>query len=351
MTRKSTSRRQFLRQAGAAAGLMAVPLARPALAQAKLRDITMRLDWLYQGPNAGFMVAQDKGFYKEVGLNVDVGPGKGSGSTAQLTASKATQFGFVDGFVTGLSISKGMNIRTVASIYRKNPTAVMVLEDSGIKTPKDLEGKTIGIPAGAAQFQQWPAYVKGCHLDADKIRVANVDPAGAPPALVTGQFVAIAGFATGQVPSIEIRGHKKARVLWYADCGVTAVSNGIVVHNDMIKEDPDLVRNFVAASIKGFLYGRKNPDEMIAIARKYSQAVDAAIAMREAEMSWETWVTPNSAGKPLGWSSDKDWDETVAVLKQYGGVDAPLDAKQIYTNDFVPTGAEFVPPQPTANKT
>jgi NitT/TauT family transport system substrate-binding protein len=89
---------------------------------------------------------------------------------------------------------------------------------------------------------------------------------------------------------------------------------------------------------------------MIAIARKYSQAVDAAIAMREAEMSWETWVTPNTAGKPLGWSSDKDWDETVAVLKQYGGVDAPLDTKQIYTNDFVPTGAEFVPPQPTANK-
>ena len=351
MTRKSTSRRQFLRHAGAAAGLMAVPLARPARAQAKLRDITMRLDWLFQGPNAGFMVAQDKGFYKEVGLNVDVGPGKGSGSTAQLVASKATQFGFVDGFVTGLSVSKDMNIRAVASIYRKNPTAVMVLADSGINTPKDLEGKTIGIPTGAAQFQQWPAFVKGCKLDGDKIRVANVDPAGAPPALVTGQFVAIAGFATGQVPSIEIRGHKKARVLWYADCGVTAVSNGIVVHNDMIKEDPELVRNFVAASLKGFLYGRKNPDEMIAIARKYSQAIDPAIAMREAEMSWETWVTPNTAAKPLGWSSDKDWEETVAVLKQYGGVTAPLDAKQVYTNDFVPTGAEFVPPQPTANKT
>jgi NitT/TauT family transport system substrate-binding protein len=351
MIEKPTSRRQFLRQAGAAAGLVSLPLARPARAQSKLRDVTMRLDWLYQGPNAGFMVAQDKGFYREVGLNVDVGPGKGSGSTAQLVASKATQFGFVDGYVAALSVSKGLNIRTVAAIYRKNPTAVMVLEESGIKTPKDLEGKTIGIPTGAAQFQQWPAFVKGCHLDGSKIRIANVDPAGAPPALVTGKFVAIAGFATGQVPSIEIRGHKKAHVLWYADCGVTAVSNGIVVHNDMIKEDPQLVRNFVAASLKGFLYGRKNPDEMIAIARKYSQAIDPAIAMRESEMSWQVWVTPNTAGKPLGWSSEKDWEETIAVLKQYGGVNTPLDAKQVYTNDFVPTGAEYVPPQPTANKT
>jgi NitT/TauT family transport system substrate-binding protein len=118
---RSTSRRQFLRQAGAAAGLAAVPLARPAIAQAK-RDVTLRLDWVYQGPNAGFMLAQDKGYYAQAGLNVDLGPGKGSGSTAQLVASKATQFGFSDGFVVGNSVSKGMNIRTVASIYRRTRT-------------------------------------------------------------------------------------------------------------------------------------------------------------------------------------------------------------------------------------
>ena len=120
LDRSSSSRRQFLRCAGAA--LAAAPLARPAIAQIKLRDITMRLDWVYQGPNAGFMMAQEKGFYKEAGLNVDLGPGKGSGSTAQLVASKATQFGFSDGYVVGLSVSKGMNIRTVAGIYRRNPT-------------------------------------------------------------------------------------------------------------------------------------------------------------------------------------------------------------------------------------
>jgi NitT/TauT family transport system substrate-binding protein len=349
MTNTSPSRRKFLQRAGAAAGLASVLLACPAYSQTRLRDVTLRLDWLFQGPNGGFMVAQDKGFYRDVGLNVDIGPGKGSGSTAQLVASKATQFGFADGFVVGLGNSKGMNLRNVASIYRQNPIAVMVLEESDIKSPKDLEGKTIGIPTGGAQFQQWPAFVKGCKLDGGKIRVANVDPAGAPPALVTGQFPAIAGFANGQVPSIEIRGHKKARLFWYADCGVTAVSNGIVVHNDLVKEDPELVRNFVRASLKGFLYGRQHMDEMIAIVRKFSAAVDPAIARREAELTWDLWVTPNTAGKPLGWNSDKDWEATVAVLRQYGGVSAPLDPKQIYTNDFVPTDAEFVPPK-SANK-
>ena len=258
MPNRSSSRRQFLRRAGAA--LAAAPLARPALAQPKLRDVTMRLDWVFQGPNAGFMVAHEKGFYKDVGLNVAIGPGKGSGSTAQLVASKATQFGFADGFVVGNSVSKGLNVRAVGGIYRRNPTGVTVLADSGINSPKDLEGKNIAITPGSAQFQQWPAFVKGCKLDAAKIRVVSVDPAGTPPALITGKVNAMAGFAQGQVPTVEIRGGKKVRVFWYADCGVNAVSNCILVHNDLIKEDPALIKAFVAASIKGFLYGRAHAD-------------------------------------------------------------------------------------------
>jgi len=350
MSRKSKSRRQFLRQVGVAAGFAAVPFVRRGRAQTR-RQVTLRLDWLYQGPNAGFMIAQDKGFYDQVGLNVEIGPGKGSGSTAQLVASKATQFGFADGFVVGNSVSKGMSIKMVAGIYRRNPTAVVVLDESDIKTPKDLEGKTIASPTGGTQFVQWPAFVKGCGLDGSKIRLANIDPAGSPPALITGQVAAITGYAQGYVPSIEVRGNKKARILWYADCGVTAVSNGIIVHTDLIKDDPELIRNFVSASLKGFLYGRPHVDELAAIVKKFSEATVPAISRREAELSFETWVTPNTAGKPLGWMSDKDWNETVAVLKQYGGVTTPLEASQLYTNEFVPMAGEFVPPQTTPGKT
>jgi len=350
MSSKPRSRRHFLRQVGIAAGLAAVPLARRGRAQTK-RQVTMRLDWLYQGPNAGFLIAQDKGFYEQAGLSVEIGPGKGSGSTAQLVASKAAQFGFADGFVVGNGVSKGMGIKMVAGIFRRNPTAVVVLEESDIKRPKDLEGKTIAIPTGATQFQQWPAFVKGCGLDAGAIRITNIDPAGSPPALITGQVPAIAGYAQGYVPSVEIRGNKKARILWYADCGVTAVSNGIIVHGDLIKDDPELIRSFVAASLKGFLYGRAHIDEIAAVVKKFSEATVPAISRREAELSFDTWVTPNTAGKPLGWMSDKDWNETVAVLRQYGGVTTPLEAAQLYTNEFVPTSSEFVPPQTGSSKT
>jgi NitT/TauT family transport system substrate-binding protein len=310
-----------------------------------LKPVTLTLDWLFQGASAGFLLAQEKGFYREAGLDVAITPGKGSGSTAQLVASKATQIGFSDGFVVGTSVAKGMNIKTVASLYRRNPAAIMVLEDSPIATPKDLEGKSVAITAGSAQFLQWPAFAKGAGLDTTKIQMINIDPAGVGPALVSGKADAIGGYVFSYAPSIEVRGKKKVRIFWYADSGVTVVSNGIIVHQDLLKSDPDLVRAFVAPSIKGFLYGRQHPDEAAAAVIKYQPTADAAIVNRELDISWKTWVTPNTKGKPLGWGSDVDWAATVGVLKQYGGVTTPLEASELYTNEFVPVGAEYVPPQ------
>jgi NitT/TauT family transport system substrate-binding protein len=338
----SQTRRAFLR--GAAIASLAVPTLLRAQARQPVRSVTCLTDWLHQGPNAGFAVAKEKGFYADAGIDLTLNQGKGSGSTAQIVGSKAAQFGFADGYVVGNSISKGMKLKMVAAVYRKNPTAVIVLEESSIKTPMDLVGKTIGIPTGAAQFQQWPAFAQGAGLSVDQVRIVSVDPAGAAPALISRQVDAIAGFAQGWVPSVEIRGNKKTRLFWYADYGVTAISDGIVVHQDTLR-DPDLVRDFVRATIQGFLYGRKNPEEMSRIVKKYQEVSDPAITLREAQLSWSTWVTPTTLNKPLGWMAAEDWDATVTTLKKYGGVTGPLDGREIYTNDFVPTGVEFVPPQ------
>jgi NitT/TauT family transport system substrate-binding protein len=135
------------------------------------------------------------------------------------------------------------------------------------------------------------------------------------------------------------------RIFWHSDYGVNVVSNGIIAHEDLIKSDPELLRAFVPASIRGFLHGREHPDEAAETVKKYSETVDVAIIKREFEVSWKTWVTPNTKGKPLGWGSDVDWSSTISVLKQYGGVTASLETNRLYTNDFVASGAEYVPPQ------
>ncbi|HEY2526422.1 MAG TPA: ABC transporter substrate-binding protein [Xanthobacteraceae bacterium] len=343
---KPMSRRHFLKSSAVAAGVLASRLA-PLRARAAnpLKQVAMTLDWLYQGPNAGFMLAHEKGFYRDAGLDVSITAGKGSASTAQLVASKASQIGFADGYVVGNGDSKGMNIKTVGSIFRRNPAAIMLFADSPIKTPHDLEGKAIAISAGSAVTQQFPAFCKGAGVDPSKVQIVNIDPAGIGPALITGKVDAIGGYVSSYVPTLEIRGKKEVRIFWFADAGVTAVSNGIIAHDDLLKSDAGLVRAFVPATLKGFLYGRQHPDEAVAAVKKYQETVDPAITHRELEISWRLWLTPNTMGKPLGWGSDADWKSTIQVLHQYGGVTAPIEPSELYTNEFIPTEAEYVPPQ------
>jgi NitT/TauT family transport system substrate-binding protein len=344
--RMPMSRRRFLQSSVLAAAGLAVPaVSLRARAAAPLKQVAMTLDWLYQGANVGFLLAQEKGFYHDAGLNVAINSGKGSASTAQLVASKATQIGFADGYVVGNGDSKGMRLKTVGSIFRRNPAAIMMFADSPIKTPKDLAGKTIAISAGSAVIQQLPPFCKNVGIDPASVHVVNIDPAGIGPALITGKVDAIGAYVSSYVPTLEIRGKRDVRIFWFADHGVTVVSNGIVAHDDVIESDPDLLRAFVPATIKGFLYGRQHVDEAVAAVKKYLPTVDAAITKRECEVSWKLWVTPNTKGKPLGWGSDTDWGSTIKVLEQYGGVKTPPKPSDIYTNEFVPIGAAYVPPQ------
>ena len=209
--RAPISRRSFLKTSALTAGTLTLPLAAPFRARAAdpLKPVTMTLDWLYEGTNVGFLVAHEQGFFREAGLDVAVSSGKGSGSTAQLVASKATQIGFSDGYVVGNGIAKGMAIKTVGSIFRRGPATIMVLAESSIKVPKDLEGKTVAMNASSAVFQQWPAFVKGAGIDAAKINIVNVDSAGLGPALISGKVDAIGGYPASYVPSIEILGKKE----------------------------------------------------------------------------------------------------------------------------------------------
>ena len=81
------SRRSLLRQSALAAGALALPLApcRIAHAAGQLRPVSMILDWVYEGPNLGFLVAHDQGFYRDAGLDVTIAAGKGSGKGSDWT--------------------------------------------------------------------------------------------------------------------------------------------------------------------------------------------------------------------------------------------------------------------------
>ena len=343
MSKGSLTRRGILHAGASVAASLSLPAIVNAQSLKSLRPVSFQADWIYGGPNAGLAIAKEKGYFADVGLDITINQGKGSGSTSQIVASKAAQFGFADGFVVGNSVSKGMKLKMVGgsspqSLRCDGSRRLQYQDAEGYRGPDRRHCDRNGA------VQQWPAFMKVDGLDPSKVRLINVDGAGAGPALISGQIDVVGGFAQGYIPAIEIRGKKKVRAFWYTDEGVIAMSNGIIVHQDLLSET-ELIRGVVRASLKGFLYGRANPEELTQIVKKCSETTDVAITLREAQLSWKTWVTPTTANKPLGWMAAEDWASTVAVLKAYGGVATPLEAAELYTNEFVPIEAEFVPPQ------
>src|ERR1700754_2804753 len=105
MFNRTLTRRRVLQTGVSAAPSLSLPAIVNAQSLKALRPISFQADWIYGGPNPGFILAKEKGYFADAGLDVTINPGKGSGSTAQIVGSKAAQFGFVDGFVVGNSVS------------------------------------------------------------------------------------------------------------------------------------------------------------------------------------------------------------------------------------------------------
>src|SRR3954447_1224419 len=153
--------------------------------------VTFQLNWMAGGPNAGFAAAVAEGFYKEVGLDVTVVQGNGSGNTAQLVASGRSQLAYADAVAVSQLIAKGAPMKIVATVYQSNPNAVMSLKKAGIKSVGDLKGKKVGVPSASSQTTMLPLLLKSNNLKEADINMIDMPVASMVPALLQGQVDAV----------------------------------------------------------------------------------------------------------------------------------------------------------------
>src|SRR5258708_21571854 len=128
MSTRSLTRRGILQAGASVAAALSLRAIVNAQSLKSLRPVSFQGDWIYGGPNAGFAIAKEKGYFADAGFDVTINQGKGSGNTSQIVASKAAQFGFADGFVVGNRGSKGMKLKMVRRIHPPNPCAARVPE-------------------------------------------------------------------------------------------------------------------------------------------------------------------------------------------------------------------------------
>jgi len=298
--------------------------------------VTFQLNWMAGGPNAGFAAAVAEGYYKDAGLDVTLVQGNGSGNTAQLVANGRAQLAYADAVAVSQLIAKGAPMKVVATIYQSNPNAVMALKKTGIKSVADLKGKKVGVPSGSSQTTMLPLLLKSNKLNESDINMIDMPVASMVPALLQGQVDAVLGSIDAYQIQAESQG-AQLDVYRFADHGVPTVSTSIFASNDYLKSNPDVVKKFIAASLKGWSFALDHPDQAIKDLKKVFPEVNEKLAT--AELSAITPLFCSGGAKYIGKAEDSLWVKSQELLSEVKLLPAGQDPKTYYSNDYLPAAS------------
>jgi NitT/TauT family transport system substrate-binding protein len=252
----------------------------------------------------------------------------------QVVAAGSDTFGLADSSSVVATAAKGAEVKSVMSLLNSTGFSVVSLAETGIKTPKDLEGKKFAVSAGDPLGQLFRALAAHNKLDMSKITFVQVDPAAKVVAVLEKRVDALLGGADDQFFLIKYKGQEPA-ALRYADHGANIVGMTILTQEATIKNKADLVRRFVKATARSWEEARKNPEAAVDATMKVKPDLNRASQIDQLKVDIELLDSPNSKGR-IGWGDQKDWDQTIALLRQYRDLQTDKPWTAFHTNEFLP---------------
>ncbi len=316
---------------GMALTLSACSSPRSANGSAGLTKIRLPMGYVPNIQFAPWYVAVQKGYFREAGIEIDFDY-KFETDAVALVGANQVPFAVVSGEQVLLARAQGLPVTYVTAWYQQYPVSVVAKSNLGILIPQDLKGKKIGLPGkfGASYVgllaMLFKAKMSEKDVTLDSIGFNQVDLMAAGKQDVTVVYTAnepIQLRARG-IPITEMR------VSDY----VQLASNGILASEKVISENPQLVRAFVGAFLKGLADTIKNPDEAFKLSESYIPnfaSLDAKVQRQILDTSIEEWKADR-----LGYSDPKAWENMQDVLLEMGLIKQRMDLNKAYTNEFVP---------------
>jgi NitT/TauT family transport system substrate-binding protein len=260
--------------------------------------VRFTLDWIPGSVHAPFFIALFKGYYKAEGLDVTIDRGKGSAEVVRQLASGVYDLGYPDINILMDFNSKNPNqaFPVLMMGYEQAPAAIIVLKSSGITTPKQLEGKTLGSAANDATFKLFPIFAKSAGVDANLVKIQYIEPKLRETLLARKDVDAVPGQMFNAVLELKAKGIEEGDVQYflYRDYGLDIYGNGIAAARSFLKSNPEAVKGFIRATIKGVRDMIADTEQAVQMTLQFEPLLKADIERDRLKLAMSCCiVTPN----------------------------------------------------------
>ncbi|NMA96603.1 MAG: ABC transporter substrate-binding protein [Phyllobacteriaceae bacterium] len=331
-------RRSFAASMALASGLT-LAIAMPAFAQT---DIKFTLDWRFEGPAAGFLLAQDNGYFAEEGLNVSFDIGNGSVEVIPRVATGAYQMGFgdINSLIKFLDEDASQPIEAVMMVYDKPVFSVIGRKSQGITDdPKSLEGKKLGAPPPDGAFAQWPAFVEAAGLDTSGITLESIGFPVREPMLASGDVDGVFGFAFSVILNLKANGvpDEDISTILFADHGLNLYGNAVMVNEAFAEENPEAVKGVLRALAKGFADAVADPAAGAAAVLARNETLDINTETARLTMANDMNIkTPYVVENGFGGVDPERLAASIESLKISMGLKGNVTADDIFDAQYLP---------------
>jgi NitT/TauT family transport system substrate-binding protein len=323
---------------GGAATTAPAPAAQPtAASQPELREITVAMPYIPNVQFAQYYVADKAGYYAAEGLKIKFDYNFET-DVVQRIAQGTVQFGMASGDSILLARANGLPVVTVATVNQRFPAVFFSKVEANIKTPADLKGKTVGIPGHfGASYIGLLAILYANKMQESDLNVQDIGFAQVP-ALTEGKVQVASGYGNNEPVQLDQQGIK-VNVIKVSDFYPLA-SDGIVTSESLIKDQPDMVRGFLRATLKGMQDVIDKPDAAFTTALEYIpelKSADAKTQDLQRKVLAETlpyWQSDATAKEGLGYSDSKSWEATYKFMRDSQLLKSEVDITKAFTNDL-----------------
>ena len=310
-------------------------------AQADTR-IRLVLNWKYEGPQGMFFLAQDRGYFKQAGLDVAFDQGNGSGAAVPQVANGAYDMGFgdINALIELAAKQPDQAPIGVFMLYNRPPFAVAVKADSPIKTPADFVGRKLGGAANDGALKLFPALCATARIDCAKVEIVNMQPSLREQMLMQGQVDGVFGYVTTIRFSARLIGvdpDKQLRFIKFGDYGMDLYSNAIIVSRKFAKEHPEAVKGFLAALNHGIKDAMADRQAAIDAVAAREPLIKPAIERARLDATLADEMThPEIARIGIGDISDDRMAKAIDILVKAKELPRTPNVSEIFDRSFLP---------------